>query len=552
MAKITINPIPGSYASVTAINQRLQLIEDAFNNDVLYRDNPVGEPNTMANDFDMGGFSILNAIFDSSSIFDASTLDGLDSTQFLRSDQSDTMVGALVVSGSLSAGSLLTTSFLRVMGTVPRIICEDIGAPLDEKVWDTLANSSNFYFRTVNDPGTLSNNVFIVTRTGLVPTTFDFQVIPTSTVAPTLNPHLTRKDYVDVQDLDSQLHLGGHAAPPTLNNAGNALVEGNTYYNNGTGLLYSWDGAVWNSATAGTATTAAAVSIADANGYYSGLDVEAALQEISQSVKWNGVDILTFAQAGGADRGLSIVGGNGSTAPALTASSGTAPNVDLSLEPKGAGNVNIKNPLLQDANSNEALVVNTTASATNHLGIVNANGSAPTLRAEGSDTDIDLGLEGKGGGRVIIPNQSCLVYRNGTNQTVAGVTNCIWDTVVRNPDIGGVAPFWSVTNPTRFTIPTGVSKVRVTTQITWSNNPGAGWFGGGIISSVGVGSFAGSGSDNSYYPAGSGANPNTFLQTAIVDVSPGDYIETALNTSLASWTYIATIYGNWSMIEVIE
>lgn len=61
MAKITINPIVGSYASVPALNARLQQIEDELNNKVLYRANPAGEANEMANDVDMAGFQILNA-----------------------------------------------------------------------------------------------------------------------------------------------------------------------------------------------------------------------------------------------------------------------------------------------------------------------------------------------------------------------------------------------------------------------------------------------------------------------------------------------------------
>lgn len=61
MAKITLDPILGSYASVTALNLRFQQIEDEFNSDVLYRNNPVGEVNTMSQDLDMNGYSILNA-----------------------------------------------------------------------------------------------------------------------------------------------------------------------------------------------------------------------------------------------------------------------------------------------------------------------------------------------------------------------------------------------------------------------------------------------------------------------------------------------------------
>lgn len=60
MAKITLDPILGSYASVTTLNSRLQQVEDALNDDVLWRNNPVGETNTMFNDLDMNGYSINN------------------------------------------------------------------------------------------------------------------------------------------------------------------------------------------------------------------------------------------------------------------------------------------------------------------------------------------------------------------------------------------------------------------------------------------------------------------------------------------------------------
>ena len=60
MAKITLNPMSGSYASVTSLNALFQLIEDAFNDDVFYRTNPTGEPNVLSNDLDMGNNEILN------------------------------------------------------------------------------------------------------------------------------------------------------------------------------------------------------------------------------------------------------------------------------------------------------------------------------------------------------------------------------------------------------------------------------------------------------------------------------------------------------------
>lgn len=60
MAKITIPDILTNFASSVSINARFQQIEDEFNNNVLYRVNPVGEPNQIVQDIDMAGNDILN------------------------------------------------------------------------------------------------------------------------------------------------------------------------------------------------------------------------------------------------------------------------------------------------------------------------------------------------------------------------------------------------------------------------------------------------------------------------------------------------------------
>lgn len=60
MAKITLDDITSNYASVVQLNARFQLIEDAFNSAVLYRDNPAGEANSMQNDIDMNSNDLLN------------------------------------------------------------------------------------------------------------------------------------------------------------------------------------------------------------------------------------------------------------------------------------------------------------------------------------------------------------------------------------------------------------------------------------------------------------------------------------------------------------
>jgi len=61
MAKLSINNITAGYTSTTNLNNAFDAIETELNSKVLYRDNPDGEPNSMANDLDMNSNDILNA-----------------------------------------------------------------------------------------------------------------------------------------------------------------------------------------------------------------------------------------------------------------------------------------------------------------------------------------------------------------------------------------------------------------------------------------------------------------------------------------------------------
>ena len=62
MAKIQINPLSSVNNLDTAINLRFQQIEDTFNENILWRDGFIGEPNQMEVDLDMNENSILNLL----------------------------------------------------------------------------------------------------------------------------------------------------------------------------------------------------------------------------------------------------------------------------------------------------------------------------------------------------------------------------------------------------------------------------------------------------------------------------------------------------------
>lgn len=59
MSKITLNDVT-NINSITTINENFDKLEQELQNKVLYRNNPVGEPNAMLRDIDMNGFSLLN------------------------------------------------------------------------------------------------------------------------------------------------------------------------------------------------------------------------------------------------------------------------------------------------------------------------------------------------------------------------------------------------------------------------------------------------------------------------------------------------------------
>ena len=60
MAKVTPTTTSGGFNSSTIVNDNFTTLADELNNNVLYRNNPVGEPNQMGNDLDMDSNQLLN------------------------------------------------------------------------------------------------------------------------------------------------------------------------------------------------------------------------------------------------------------------------------------------------------------------------------------------------------------------------------------------------------------------------------------------------------------------------------------------------------------
>lgn len=60
MSKVALDRVTSSFGFQAAFNTILQQIENEFSENVLYRKNPLGEPNSMSVDIDMGSHDLLN------------------------------------------------------------------------------------------------------------------------------------------------------------------------------------------------------------------------------------------------------------------------------------------------------------------------------------------------------------------------------------------------------------------------------------------------------------------------------------------------------------
>ena len=104
MSKITIPDIASQFASQEALNARFTQVENELNNKVLYRDNPDGEPNAMAQELDMNSHRIIN-LPEPISPNDAARLQDLTTATLDPS----TVIPTFVESISLTAGQLIVT-----------------------------------------------------------------------------------------------------------------------------------------------------------------------------------------------------------------------------------------------------------------------------------------------------------------------------------------------------------------------------------------------------------------------------------------------------------
>jgi hypothetical protein len=139
-----------------------------------------------------------------------------------------------------------------------------------------------------------------------------------------------------------------------------------------------------------------------------------------------------------------------------------------------------------------------------------------------------------------------LAYIN-SNQTI---TTAGWHTIVfNNEHYDRIAGHNNTTNPTRMTVPTGVSFVRLSGWVQFSTNS----TGRRLLQILKNGTAVWSGYVRLDQRACSSGPTGMYIQTPIVAVSAGNYFELeAYQDSGGSLTLLGTNDGSWFQMEVIE
>jgi hypothetical protein len=125
------------------------------------------------------------------------------------------------------------------------------------------------------------------------------------------------------------VYLGSKTADPTLDNDGDALTEGDLYYNSVGTVLKYYTGSAWVSITSGGITDLVQDTTPQLGGM---LDVN------GQSIGDGTLELVKFAETASAVNEITVTNSATSNAPELS-STGDDTNIDIKITPKGSGNV---------------------------------------------------------------------------------------------------------------------------------------------------------------------------------------------------------------------
>lgn len=232
--------------NLSKLNNNFNLIESELQSNVLYRNNPTGEPNQMENDLDLNNYNIINV-------------------NELNGENFSNLTGNLTTVANLDAEintvAAISTEVQTVAGDSAEI------QAVNNNLTDIVSVNAN----EADIKAVAANEADI------------------DTVALNITDVQNVSNNIDDVNSFAQLYLGSKASDPTMDNDGDALVDGALYFNtsanggNGELRIYSSTAGTWDVA-AFSASAANGVTYNNGTSGLAATDVQAAVDEIDSTL----------------------------------------------------------------------------------------------------------------------------------------------------------------------------------------------------------------------------------------------------------------------------
>lgn len=260
MAKFTINDITSGYASTTALNTAFNAIESEFQNKVLYRNNPAGEPNTMENDLDFNSNDILNV---GTANVTSIVVNGIDLTAQVALAQTYATNAAASATPAATSETNAASSASSASASATTATTQASAASTSATAAATSATSASTSASSASTSATnaATSATNAATSESNASTSETNAASSASSASSAQSAAEAARDAtLTAYDNFDDRYLGAKSSDPTVDNDGNALVAGSLYFNTVDEAMKVYTGSAWVAAYVSGAGTLLAVN----------------------------------------------------------------------------------------------------------------------------------------------------------------------------------------------------------------------------------------------------------------------------------------------------
>ena len=264
MAKFTINDITSGYASTTALNTAFNAIESEFQNKVLYRNNPAGEPNTMENDLDFNSNDILNV---GTANVTSLVVNGVDLTAQVTAAQTYAANAAASATAAATSETNAASSASSASASATTATTQASAASTSATAAATSATSASSSASSASTSATnaATSATNAATSESNASTSETNAASSASSAASAQSAAESARDAtLAAYDNFDDRYLGAKSSDPTVDNDGDALVAGMLYFNTVDEAMKVYTGSAWVAAyVSGSGTLLAVNNLSD-------------------------------------------------------------------------------------------------------------------------------------------------------------------------------------------------------------------------------------------------------------------------------------------------